>query len=217
MRDIAIFGAGGFGREFACIIKRINAASADGPVWNFIGYFDDNPEIKGQQITYGPVLGTIEDLNAWPTPLSLAIAIGSPQSVKAVQEKIANHSVDFPNLIDPHVTIMDPDLLTLGRGNVFACGCTISIGANIGDFNTFNNNVVIGHDDVIGSFNSFMPNVNLGGSVTVGECNFFAVKSTVLQCLKVGNNVKVGANSVMMRNASDNNLYLGIPARKVKF
>lgn len=40
MKDIAIYGAGGFGREVACLIERINKAR-ETPIWNFIGFFDD--------------------------------------------------------------------------------------------------------------------------------------------------------------------------------
>lgn len=35
MRDIAIYGAGGFGRETACLIKEINSVK---PTWNLIGF-----------------------------------------------------------------------------------------------------------------------------------------------------------------------------------
>ncbi len=35
MKDIAIYGAGGFGREVACLIKQIND-SLENPRWNFI-------------------------------------------------------------------------------------------------------------------------------------------------------------------------------------
>jgi mannitol-1-phosphate/altronate dehydrogenase len=38
MRDIAIFGAGKFGREVAWLIEDINK---NNPKWNFIGYFDE--------------------------------------------------------------------------------------------------------------------------------------------------------------------------------
>ena len=41
MRDIAIYGAGGFGREIACLIKEINGVE---PTWNLIGFFDDGKE-----------------------------------------------------------------------------------------------------------------------------------------------------------------------------
>ena len=40
MKDIAIYGAGGFGKEVACLIKRINEQE---PTWKLVGFFDDNP------------------------------------------------------------------------------------------------------------------------------------------------------------------------------
>ena len=43
MKDIAIYGAGGFGREVACMIKHINE-SADEPIWNLVGFFDDGKQ-----------------------------------------------------------------------------------------------------------------------------------------------------------------------------
>lgn len=36
MKDIAIYGAGGFGREVASLIKRINRIENQ---WNFVGFF----------------------------------------------------------------------------------------------------------------------------------------------------------------------------------
>ena len=38
MRDIAIYGAGGFGKEVACLLNRINEVNHQ---WNLIGFFDD--------------------------------------------------------------------------------------------------------------------------------------------------------------------------------
>ena len=38
MKDIAIYGAGGFGREVACLIERINKAR-ETPIWNFFSLF----------------------------------------------------------------------------------------------------------------------------------------------------------------------------------
>ena len=38
MKDIAIYGFGGFGREVACVIQAINEIE---PTWNLIGFFDD--------------------------------------------------------------------------------------------------------------------------------------------------------------------------------
>ncbi len=213
MKDIAIFGAGGFGREVACIIKRINKIT---PTWNFIGFFDDNEALKGTRNEYGEVLGGMSELNAWDKELCIAIGIGSPKAVFAVIQKITNDNIDFPNLIDPTVVINDSDNYSLGKGNIFAANCIISIAVSVGDFNTFNNNTVLGHDDVIGSFNSFMPNVNVSGGVKIGDRNFFGVKSTVLQYLKIGDDTTIGGNALVIRNTKDGYLYMGNPAKKIE-
>ena len=49
VKDIAIFGAGGFGREVACLLRKINAVE---PTWNFVGFYDDGLE-KGSRVDYG--------------------------------------------------------------------------------------------------------------------------------------------------------------------
>ena len=214
MKDIAIFGAGGFGREVANLIRRINKASKE-PVWNFIGYFDDNAELKGARNEYGQVLGGISELNTYEGVLCLAIGVGSPDAVRTIVGNIKKEGVEYPNLIDPTVQIADENNYKLGKGNVFASNCIISIAVKVGDFNSFNNNTVLGHDDEVGNFNCFMPNVNISGGVKIGDGNFFGVKSTVLQYLKVGNNTKIGSMALILRNTKDGYLYMGIPAKKV--
>ena len=37
----------------------------------------------------------------------------------------------------------------------------------------------------------------------------------VLQYLKIGNNTKIGAGAIVMRNTKDNYLYMGVPATKM--
>lgn len=214
MKDIAVFGAGGFGREVANIIRRINGA-LETPEWNFIGFFDDNKDLKGTRNEYGEILGGMQELNEYDGPLSIAIGVGSPGAVRAIVGNIKNENVDFPNLLDPTVLIADENNYELGKGNVFCANCIVSIAVKVGDFNSFNNCTVLGHDDVVGSYNSFMPNVNISGGVKIGDGNFFGVKSTVLQYLKIGDNTKIGGMALILRNTKDGCLYMGIPGKKV--
>ena len=51
IKDIAIYGAGGFGREVACLIRIINESLKE-PRWNIIGFFDDGKEV-GFKTEYG--------------------------------------------------------------------------------------------------------------------------------------------------------------------
>lgn len=215
MKDIAIYGAGGFGREVACLIRMIND-SLDAPKWNFIGFFDDNVELKGTRNEYGEVLGGINELNAWYESIAVIISVGSPNAVKAIAQKINNPQVYFPNIIAPTVTFLDKDNVKIGKGNILCSNCLVSCNVTIGDFNLFNGYIPIGHDTEIGNYNVVMPSVNISGGVKIGDKNFFGVQSVVLQYLKIGNNVRIGANSVIMRNTKDGLLYMGNPAKKIE-
>ncbi len=214
MKDIAIFGAGGFGREVAAVISAVNK---DKPTWNIIGFFDDRVA-KGTQIShYGSVLGGMEELNQWDKPLDIAIAIGTPATLKMVQQKISNPNVDFPNVIYPDFLIYDPETLKIGKGNIINRGCSCSCDVTIGDFNIVNSNIGFGHDNKIGNYNVIMPSVNISGEVSIGECNLLGVGAIILQQIKIENNICLGAGAVLMTKPKDGNTYIGNPAKLFRF
>ena len=216
MKDIAIFGAGGFGREVACLIRIINE-SLEEPRWNLVGFFDDGVE-KGAAVShFGTCLGGVDALNQWPTPLDVCIAIGKGSTVEKVVSKITNPQVEFPNVIYPKVEVVDEDGFSMGIGNIIQKNCTFSCDVTIGNFNVMNGGVVFGHDDKVGDFNTFMPGVRISGEVTMGNCNFFGVTSVVLQQIKIKNNTKLAAGSVLMTKPKEGFLYLGVPAKKTEF
>lgn len=212
MKDIIIYGAGGFGRELACLIKQLNKET---PTWNLIGFFDDNPDLKGKRNEYGEILGGLDVLNAWDKPLSVVVAIGSGSTVRKVVSGVHNELIEFPNFFY-HSTFSDEDNVKLGRGNIII-GTHFSCAVTLGDFNMMNGSVVFGHDDVIGNYNSFMPGVRVSGEVKIGDECYFGVGSIVLQQLKIGNRVKLGAGSVMMTKPKDDSLYIGNPAKIFKY
>ena len=213
MKDIVIFGAGGLGREVACLIKRINAVHSE---WNLLGFYDDGiPE--GTKNEYGTVLGDVHALAAYNKELSVTIAIGSPNDVRKIVKILSeNKFLKFPNLISPDFNIADLDNYSIGYGNIIQRNCTISCNVHIGNFNILNTGIGFGHDARVGDYNSFMPTVKISGEVTIGARNFFGVGSIVLQQVKVGNGIQLGAGSVLMRRAKDDCLYMGNPAKKIE-
>ena len=215
MKDIAIYGAGGFGREVACLIRLVNE-SLEEPRWKLIGLFDDNEEIIWTANEYGTVLGGMATLNAWSTSLDIAIAVGSPQEIRKIAEGIDNPLVEFPNVIAPSVTWLDKDSVKIGKGNILCTNCMVSCHVAIGNFNIFNGYIPIGHDTIIGNYNVVMPSSNLSGGIWIGDSNFLGVGCAILQYLKVGNNTRIGAGSVVMRNTKDGYLYVGSPAKRVE-
>lgn len=214
MKEIAIYGAGGLGREVACLLNKINEVE---PTWKLIGFFDDGIE-KGTEVShFGKVLGGIQELNEWTTEVSIAITIGKPQSVRKIISNMTNPHLQFPNIIAPTVYFADPESFKIGRGNIIQKHCSFSCDVTIGDFNIMDGADVFGHDDTVGSFNTFMPAMRISGEVSIGNGNFFGVGSIILQQVKVGNNIRLGAGSVLMRKPKDGFLYMGNPAKKFEF
>jgi len=213
MKKIAIYGAGGFGREVACLIRIINEQS---PEWELIGFFDDGIE-KDTKNEYGVVLGGIDEVNSYPEELAVVIAIASPKIVEKIVGNITSSKIYYPNIISPDVTYLDKDNVKIGKGNIICSGCLISCNVSLGDFNILNGSIPIGHDTLIGSYNSFMPAVKISGEVTIGKRNFFGVNSVVLQQIKIGNDTVVGANSLILRKTKDGMTYVGSPASIIKY
>jgi sugar O-acyltransferase (sialic acid O-acetyltransferase NeuD family) len=211
MQKIAIYGAGGFGKEVASIIKLINKTES---IWDMVGFFDDGIEQGTQVSHFGKVLGNMTTLNEWDEPISIVFAIGSPKILKLLVEKVSNPNVSFPNIIHPEVYFADIDSLNMGIGNVIVRGCSVSVDVTIGDFNQFNSISALAHDVIVGSYNVFMPLTRISGEVSIGDRNFFAIGSVVLQNLKIGNDTKIGPGSYVMTKTKDGNLYMGNPAKR---
>jgi sugar O-acyltransferase (sialic acid O-acetyltransferase NeuD family) len=211
LKKIAIYGAGGFGKEVACVISKINDIST---TWQLIGFFDDGLEFGISVSHFGDVLGGIKTLNEWSEPLSIVFAIANPKTIERIVSKIHNPNVVFPNIIHPEVFFADPISFKMGIGNVVVRGCTFSVDVTLGDFNQLNSLSALAHDVEVGSFNVFMPLTRVSGEVQIGNNNFFAINTIILQQLKIGNNVRTGPGAVLMTKPKDGNLYMGNPARK---
>src|ERR1035437_10561977 len=131
MRNIVIYGAGGYGKEVACLIRAINNVQKR---WNLTGFIDDGLPI-GASNEYGKVLGGIDVLNNMEEQLDVVLAIGNPTTQSNVVKKIFNQNIEFPNIIAPDVLFLDLSLVSLGKGNIIGFRCIISCYAKMRNFN----------------------------------------------------------------------------------
>lgn len=212
IREIAIFGAGGFGLEVAMLVEQINATH---PQWKVIGFFDDG-EDKGKVVNGYPVLGGIDELNHWPEEIAVTLAIGIPPTKKKIVGRINNSKVFYPVLLHPSVIMGKSDYLSIGEGSIVCAGSIITTNISIGKHVILNLACTVGHQSKIGDFSSFMPNCNISGEVNIGECNFWGTGAKVVNRLNIGNNVTVGAGAVVIRDIPDDVTAVGAPARVIK-
>ncbi len=110
--------------------------------------------------------------------------------------------------------------------NRFLTGIEIHPGAKIGEglFIDHGMGVVIGETTEIGDNVTIYQGVTLGGTgkekgkrhPTVGNNVVVSTGAKVLGSLKIGDNVKIGAGSVVLRDVPDNCTVVGVPGKVVK-
>lgn len=207
MQKIAIYGAGGLGREMRLLINQLNAQNV---MWEFIGYFDDGLVTSDEK-----VLGGMPELNVYPENLNILVAIGDPEVRKSVVERISNEKVTFPFLMHPSV-IYDKKVVTIGKGSIVTAANVLTTDITIGEFCILNLNCTVGHDAVIEDFATIMPAVNISGNVKIGKSTLIGTGAQILQNLIIGDNCKVGAGAVVVKNVYKGTTVVGVPAQIIK-
>lgn len=213
MKKIAIFGAGGFGREVHMLVQQINAAKN---TWEFIGYFDDGVE-EGVIINGFPVLGGKNELNAWPEPIHIVYAIGDPMTKRKIVENIYNPLIHYPTLIHPNVLIGDMQFNSIGEGSIICAGNIITVNIKIGKHVILNLSCTTGHDTTIGDYCSFMPTVNISGEVVIEDAVYVGTGAKIINQLTIGENTIIGSGAVVAKTLPANCTAVGIPAKPIKF
>lgn len=213
MKDIAIYGVGGFGREVLALIQDINRVN---PQWNIVGFFDDGYE-KGLMINGYPILGKVDDLNKWEKDIAIAVSIGSPVIKKKILNNIHNPKVSYPTLIHPTVWIGDRSFVEIGKGGIFCAGVMITTNIIIKDFVILNLQCTVGHDTVINDYAAFMPSVNISGEVNIGEGVYVGTGAKIINQLEIGDYTIVGAGAVVSKTLPAHCTAVGVPAKLIKF
>jgi sugar O-acyltransferase (sialic acid O-acetyltransferase NeuD family) len=213
MKQIAIFGSGGFGREVAMLIELINKVAQQ---WELIGFYDDRIK-KGEIINDYPVLGGIEDLNRISYSLAIVIAIGDPIIKRKVRHSIVNTNLFYPSLIHPNVITGNREFLSIGEGCIIGPGTVLTVNITIGKHVILSLYCTVGHDTIINDYASVMPGVNISGEVLIDECVYIGTGAKIINQLTIGKETIVAAGAVVAKSLPANCTAVGIPAKPIKF
>ncbi len=208
MKQLLIIGAGGLGREVYCWAKQ----SKDYQTKYEIKGFLDKSNTPLDKFDYPvSILGDEDEYKIQKEDVFVC-AIGNLSIRKNVVEKMENRGAVFINII--HSSCVFGESVELGVGNIFAPFCLISCDTKIQNHNIFNGYVFLGHDVSVGSYNQIDAYSFCGGNAQIKDgCNLFP-HSIVTPSVKIMEQSKIGAGSLMLRNARPNTTYFGLPAKK---
>lgn len=108
------------------------------------------------------------------------------------------------------------DSALIGKSTMIGPKAVVNPNARVGDGVIINTAALIEHECMIGDFAHICPGTVLAGNVTVGTKAFIGANSTVKQGISIGNNSVVGAGSVVLQDIGDNEMWAGVPAKKIK-
>ncbi len=207
MKKLIIIGVGGFGREVAWLVERINKVK---PTWDLLGFVDDNEELHGTTVGGYKVLGNCDYLIN--TDIYAICAIGSSRIRKKIIEKLVG--IKFAVLIDPS-TIVSKNV-TIGEGTIICAGTIMTIDIEIGCHVIINLDCTIGHDSVLNDFVTLYPSVNVSGNTILEECVEIGTGTQIIQRIRVGYSTIIGAGSVVIRDIPANCTAVGTPSKIIK-
>lgn len=210
MKDLYIIGAGGFGREVAWLVERINEVS---PEWNLKGFIDDNEAIWGANEDDYPVLGGCEYLKNMRDVYAVC-AVGSATVRKKIIDNLADSQVGYATLIDPSVIISKRS--HVGEGSIICAGTILTVDISIGKHVIINLDCTLGHDDIINDFVTMYPSANVSGNVEIGECSELGTGTQIIQGKKIVPNTIIGAGAVVVKDIEEKGTYVGSPVRKIR-
>lgn len=210
MKNLIIIGAGGFGRETAWLVERINAVSLQ---WNLLGFVDDNANSLPDIIDGYQVLGGCEKIAEYSDAFVIC-CIANTRVRKKIIEKVSAFGNKFATLIDPAAICSDK--ITVGEGTVICAGTAITVDIKIGRHCIVDVNSTVGHDAVLGDFVTLYPSVNVSGNTLLKEGVQCGTGSQILQGLTVGEGTFVGAGAVVINDLPGGCTAVGVPARAVK-
>jgi hypothetical protein len=165
-KPIVIVGAGGLGKEIACLIN-------DLPDYELVGFYDDGLPVGQTILGKHPVLGSTQDLIDTQEELAAAIAFGNPSTRKKVWEKLqVNSNLSFPILIHPQALLMNKERISLGQGTVIFPFSILTTDIELGENCLVHTRASVHHDVNVGSHSVIMPGARLVMSEQFDEATF---------------------------------------------
>lgn len=205
IKNIFLFGFSGH----ALVV----ADCLDSKIMELKGYFDREEKLAPYPLKYFGnerninINEIINDEFAFPS-------VGNNEIRKRLVELFDAKNINQIVISNPKAIISNYS--EIGLSTLIGPGAIVNSGATIGIGVIINSGAIIEHECQIGNFAHIAPGATLAGNVQIGESSFIGANSVVKEGVKIGSNVIIGAGSVVLHNVSDNEVWVGNPAKKLR-
>lgn len=219
----AVYGAGGFAREIAPLVRRawlateaLHPATTDGSP--DIVFVDDSPdreqELNGYKVIDFDSLTSAQHLNR-----RIVVAIGSGEIRAKIESKCKDAGLTIETIFAPSAIILDD--VSVGNGSVICDHVILTSNIKIGRSFQANLNSYVAHDCIIGDYVTCAPRVNCNGNVHIGNNVYVGTGASFIQGkpgepLTIGDGAIIGMGSVVTKPVPANTVVAGNPARAIK-
>lgn len=207
--SLVIIGLGGGAHDILDVVEAINRES---PVWDVIGFLDDDRE-PGSRHLGVEVIGSLSEAG-WLTGCLFINAIGSDRTFRSRPGIIARTGLPtdrFATLIHPQAAVSPR--AHLARGVLVNAGASVAGNVSVGDQVSIGPGCVIGHDSVIQPFAMLAPRSVVSGFCHVGLASYVGAGAILRQKVVVGSEALVGMGAVVLHDVAARAVVVGNPAR----
>jgi acetyltransferase EpsM len=205
-RQILVWGAGGHAKVVADLLR------SNG--FHVAGFIDDHNPARSGEMFCGAKVSARTDSFVRAGVRDIIIAIGDNR-VREQKAKLAQtQGFKLASVVHPY-SAMASDV-KLGVGTVVMAGAVINSGSMIGENSIINTSASIDHDCVLADNVHISPGARIAGGVQIGRGTWIGIAATIIEKIRLGENIIVGAGAVVIRNVASGAVVVGVPARKIK-
>jgi|SRR5437868_1123855 len=209
VRDLVIYGAGGFGRETAQAVTAL-------PGWRLLGFGDDDGGRFGEHVDGLPILGDTKEI-ADLKQARVVVSTGSPANYDSRRQIVAR--LDLPwrryaTLVHPAAWVAPS--CRIGPGSVVLAQTVLTAAASVGAHVAIMPHVTVTHDDVIEDYVTIAAGVRLSGGVRVRAGAYVGTGAIVRQGVTIGSGALVGMGAVVLQDVPAGEVWVGSPARYLR-
>ena len=140
----------------------------------------------------------------------IIVAIGNNNARLNLSLRYISLGMKLAKIIHPNAVVSK--YATIEAGTVVFANAVINPFAKIGKACIVNTGSIIEHDCILEDGVHISPNAAMGGTVSIGKKTWVCVGCSIANNVKIGEEVIIGAGSVVLKDVPNNVLVAGIPA-----